>query len=175
VTTSDAELLAAVLAGNTDSFRGLYDRYYSLAVGIARSRLIDVHLAEDAAQESFSIAYRTLASLQNPERFAQWLGTICRRTASRLADLRPLLQPLSDDAVGGSTGSDENELQQQLHESLLQLDETARELIMLHYFSDLTYDQISTVVPLTPQAIHGRLQRARRTLRTALQSKEKSE
>ena len=57
---SDAELVEAARAGDIDSFRKLYERYYGLAVGIARSRLADQHLAEDAAQETFATACRWL-------------------------------------------------------------------------------------------------------------------
>ena len=68
-----------------------------MAVGIARSRLSDRHLAEDAAQEAFAIAYRTLSTLRDHDRFPEWLGTICRRTASRLAKGQPTHEPLSED------------------------------------------------------------------------------
>ena len=49
---SDAELVKAAGDGDVDSFRRLYERHYGLAVGIARTRLWDRHLAEDTAQES---------------------------------------------------------------------------------------------------------------------------
>ena len=81
---SDAELVEAACRGDQASFGLLYERHYRLAVGIARGRMSDFHLAEDAAQEAFAIACRTLATLRDPRRFPEWLGTICRRTASRL-------------------------------------------------------------------------------------------
>ena len=68
-----------------------------MALGIARGRLVDVHLAEDAAQEAFAIAGRTLSTLQNGQRFPQWLGTICRRTATKLAKAKSDHLPLVDD------------------------------------------------------------------------------
>ena len=49
---SDAELVAAACRGDLASFGRLYERHYRMAVGIARSRLSDGHLAEDAAQEA---------------------------------------------------------------------------------------------------------------------------
>jgi RNA polymerase sigma-70 factor, ECF subfamily len=68
---SDAELVKAACAGDVDSFRKLYERYYGMAVGIACSRLTDKHLAEDAAQEAFAIACRRLYSLRDTQRFAE--------------------------------------------------------------------------------------------------------
>ena len=43
------------------------------------------------------IVCRTLATLRDPRRFPEWLGTICRRTASRLDAGRLLHEPLPDD------------------------------------------------------------------------------
>jgi len=73
---SNKDLVAAACQGDLASFGLLYERHYRLAVGIARARLSDCHLAEDAAQEAFLIACRTLPSLRDPNRFPEWLGTI---------------------------------------------------------------------------------------------------
>ena len=160
---SDAELVAAACQGDLASFGQLYERYYRMAVGIARSRLSDGHLAEDAAQEAFAVACRTLATLQNGDSFPQWLGTICRRTASRLAKGQPMHEPLSEDREPASDFALAM-LRQQVHEALGQLGETSREIVLLHYFSGLSYEDIARVVDLSLPAIHGRLQRARRKL-----------
>lgn len=160
---SDAELVAAACQGDLASFGQLYERHYRVAVGIARCRLSDVHLAEDAAQEAFAVACRTLATLQDGDRFPQWLGTICRRTASRLAKGQPVHKPLLE---GREPASDFALviLRQQVHEALGQLNETSHEIVLLHYFSGLSYEDIAKVVDLSIPAIHGRLQRARRRL-----------
>lgn len=160
---TDAELVAAACQGDLASFGRLYERHYRLAVGIARSRLSDGHLAEDAAQEAFAVACRTLATLQDRDCFPQWLGTICRRTASRLAKGQPTHEPLPEDREPTSDSALAM-LRLQVREAVGQLDETSREIVLLHYFSGLSYDDIAGVLDLSAQAIHGRLQRARRKL-----------
>jgi RNA polymerase sigma-70 factor (ECF subfamily) len=140
-----------------------------MAVGITGSRLADLHLAEDAAQESFAIACRSLKTLKDGSRFAQWLGTICRRTASRLAKTRPKHEPLREDkepTTDAAAASSHNDVR----DALEQLDDAAREVILLHYFSGLSYEEIARVLDLSTQAIHGRLQRARRKLAGILQA-----
>jgi RNA polymerase sigma-70 factor (ECF subfamily) len=134
-----------------------------MAVGVAHSRLSDVHLAEDAAQEAFAVACRTLTTLQQGNRFPQWLGTICRRTASRMALGRPKHEPLCEyqEPVNDSAPA---MLREQILEALEQLDDTSREIVLLHYFSGLSYEDVAGVVELSLPAIHGRLQRARRRL-----------
>ena len=160
---TDAELVEAACQGDVVSFGRLYERHYRLAVGIAYSRLSDRHLAEDAAQEAFAVVCRTLATLKDGRRFPQWLGTICRRVATRLARSRPRHEPLPEDnALEGvpTTAA----LRNQIHEALERLDATSREIILLHYFSGQSYEEISRALGLSAQSIHGRLQRARRKL-----------
>ncbi|MFN0056063.1 MAG: RNA polymerase sigma factor [Planctomycetales bacterium] len=164
---TDEQLVAAARQGDLASFGELYNRHYRLAVAIARSRLSDAHLAEDAAQESFATACRTLGTLQNGERFSQWLGTICRRTASRLAQGQPKHEPLSDDREPVNDSSLEM-LREQVRDAVEQLDESSREIVLLYYFGGLSYDDIAGAVGLSTQAIHGRLQRARRKLEEIL-------
>lgn len=164
---TDTELVTAACQGDRASFGQLYERYYRMAVGIACSRLADIHLAEDAAQEAFAVACSTLTTLQEKHRFPQWLGTICRRKASQLADNRPTTELLSQNPEPANN-SDLAALRQQVRDSLEVLDDSSREMIVLHYFSGLSYEEIAIIFDLTPQAIHGRLQRARRKLATVL-------
>ena len=168
---SDAELVQAACGGDVDSFRQLYERYYGMAVGVARSRLSDAHLAEDAAQEAFATACRELASLRDARRFPEWLGTICRRTASRMSHSKWNGKPIEREPT---TPPDVNNSADaaQVHRALKQLSASAREVIQLHYFSGLAHEEIARVLGTTPQAVHGRLQRARRTLASLLSDRE---
>ena len=169
---TDAELVRAALLGDIDCFGELYRRYYRFAVGVARARLLDLHLSEDVAQESFAIASRNLRTLQDPGRFGAWLRTIVRRAAAKAKRKRISHQLLEPDklpiasAEAGAGGDKEQEVK----EAVAKLSEGARELIHLHYFAQLSYDEISKLLGLTPNAIHGKLQRARRRLRELIQA-----
>jgi RNA polymerase sigma-70 factor, ECF subfamily len=171
VQRSDAELVEAARRGEQACFGLLYERHYRLAVGIARSRLSDIHLAEDAAQEAFVIACRTLGTLRNPRRFPEWLGTICRRTASRLDAGRTLHEPLPDDR-GSADDPDLVALRLQVHDALELLEETSREIVVLHYFSGLSYEEVGRGLGLSVQGVHGRLQRSRRKLAALLGTRD---
>lgn len=154
--------MAAARAGDVDSFRELYERYYVLAVGIARSQIFDRHLAEDAAQEAFVEVCRDLGKLRDGNRFPEWLGTICRRTAIRIARRKTKAVPILTEPVAPAETTDDSLTK--VETALERLSVEARELIHLHYFSGLSYDEIGRALGTTPAAIHGRLQRARRVL-----------
>jgi RNA polymerase sigma-70 factor (ECF subfamily) len=173
VQRSDAELVEAARRGDPSSFGLLYERHYRLAVGIARARLSDIHLAEDAAQEAFAIAWRTLGTLRNPRQFLAWLGTICRRTASRVDAGRLLHEPLPDDR-GSAHDPELTALRLQVQDSLQLLEETSREIVVLHYFSGLTYEEIGRALGVSVCGVHGRLQRARSKLACLLGARDSS-
>ena len=160
---TDAELVEAARNGDVSSFGELYRRHYATAVGIAYSRLSDHHLAEDAAQEAFAIACRDLGRLRRAERFASWLGTICRRLASRAAKLklRHRLPENVNVAADGNPGDDRRDV---VRHSVRKLPRSAKEVIVLHYFSGLSHKQIAATLGISPEAVHGRLIRARRKI-----------
>lgn len=158
---TDAELVEAACDGDVDSFRTLYEKYYGLAFGLARSRLGDQHLAEDAAQEAFAVACRKLHTLSKPHRFPEWLGTICRRTASKLARKQGSVEPFEDSATEKSTNET---VRTTVQEALSKLPVNSREVLNLHYLSGMTYEEISQTLGISFQAVHGRMQRARKNL-----------
>ena len=79
----EAALIRRAAEGDEQAFDGLVLRYRALVLRIAREALSDRESAEDAAQEAFLEAHRSLRRLREPERFAGWLATITRRVAGR--------------------------------------------------------------------------------------------
>ena len=160
---TDANLIESACRGDVASFGKLYERYYSLAVGLARSRLFDLQLAEDAAQEAFVVACRELPTLRERERFPQWFGTICRRTASRLASSQSNHESLVESSQVVATPLDQD-LCLDVQSALLTLDELSRDIVLLHYFSGMSHESIAAALEISTAAVHGRLQRSRRKL-----------
>lgn len=166
---TDARLIGAARNGDVAAFRVLYERHWRMAVGIAFSSVRDRHLAEDAAQEAFAIACRKLASLRDGDRFAQWLGAICRRTAKRLRRRQRSHEPM--DANQPAVENEGSALSQAaVTEAIDRLASSAREVVLLHYFSNLSYEEIAQALGISTPSVHGLLQRARRKLAELLRS-----
>ena len=72
--------------------------------------------------------------------------------------------------VGTCVSDAGRDQQREVKEAVAKLPVESRELIHLHYFAQLSYDEISQLLGLTPSAIHGRLQRARRRLRELMRT-----
>jgi RNA polymerase sigma-70 factor (ECF subfamily) len=164
---TDAELVEAARAGDADSFGELYRRHYAAAVGIAYSALSDRQLAEDAAQDAFVVACQKLSCLRHGGLFARWVCKIGRRKAAQMARLRSRAR--TPERLAGPTREGSGaELREVVAECIDRLPRQAKEVVVLHYFSGLPYNQIAVLLNISPNAVHGRLIRARRKIAEGL-------
>jgi len=159
----DAQLVKAAQNGHLESFGVLYQRYYSSMVALAYSKLSDIHLAEDAAQESFAIACHNLTVLRHKDKFGYWLAGICRNV------VRSMLRERSKTNASDLYQSGEEQVSQEhqltaINKAVWQLRDSERELIVLRYYDGLSQAQISNVLDISPSAINGRLVRAKRKI-----------
>ncbi|HEX7473635.1 MAG TPA: sigma-70 family RNA polymerase sigma factor [Candidatus Limnocylindrales bacterium] len=77
-----------MLRGDRDAFRVLVERESTSVVRACHRVLGDVRDAEDAAQESFVTAYRSLASWRGEGTFGAWMARIAVRVSLRQASRR---------------------------------------------------------------------------------------
>lgn len=78
----------AVLRGDREAFRLLVERESTAVVRACHRVLGDVRDAEDAAQETFVTAFRSLASWRGDGSFSAWMARIAVRVALRHASRR---------------------------------------------------------------------------------------
>lgn len=161
---SEQMLVQAAQNGDLESFAALYNRYHSPMLALAYSMLADRDMAEDTAQEVFAIACRDLPRLKSEDKFAAWLAGICRNVARqmlRAAKGKPVAPTNDRDAANRDNTDDRSDA---IHQALRKLREPERELIVLRYFDDLSQVKISDVLDISPQAVNGRLVRAKRKI-----------
>lgn len=161
--STDEILVRRALAGDTAGFAQLCTRYYPALVAMAHAIVGDGHLAEDAAQEAVAEACRRLRTLRKPGRFGSWLGAICRNVAKDMLTDRARLRGAAEGLV--ETGpSDNGEAKAALNRAVRALPDHMRQVVFLRYYNALTYEQMSSVLGLSEQAINGRLRRARKRI-----------
>lgn len=168
VDNADEELVSAALSGDVESFVTLCHRYYPTLVAIAHSVLGDSHLSEDAAQEALAKACRKLDGLKSPRRFGAWLAAICRNEARNILRRNPRTQNLGDRDVPKDAAEPDHDVEA-VRQALKILPVESRELLYLRYKNALSYQAISDLLGISPQAVHGRLRRARQTVREHLE------
>src|SRR5690349_4254717 len=171
---SDAAIVRQVLDGDTEAFGVLVDRHQErctrLALHITGSR----EDAEDAVQETFLRAYRSLGTYQERDRFSAWLVRIlvnqCRTTLARQRR-RTVVTDWDWAAVPGDVEehpADRAALREELERALATLEPEQREAVVLKFAEDLSYDEIATATGASVSALKMRVQRACRRLRALL-------
>ena len=159
----EAELVEAARNGDVSSFAELYRRHYARMVGVAYAMLSDHHMAEDAAQETFAVACRHLRGLRRPEKFAAWLQVLCRNVARKMGRTRT--RTVAFEAVASSPNDDSRDgVHEAVWQSIRRLPVSESKVLMLRYFSDLSYEQIGATLGISSRAVHGRLTRAKRRI-----------
>jgi RNA polymerase sigma-70 factor (ECF subfamily) len=160
---SERKLVEAAQNGHLESFGALYRRYHSSMVALAYSMLADRDLAEDAAQEVFTIACRDMASLKRKDKFGAWLAGICRNVARQI--LRSRSKSAAVDVRPNREDTDREERRSEvIRQAVWRLRPGERELIVLRYYDNMPYEQIAQVLDISIQAVNGRLIRAKRKI-----------
>jgi RNA polymerase sigma-70 factor, ECF subfamily len=160
---SEPELVRTARAGDLDSFGKLCEHYYGPLVAIAYSVLRDHQLAEDAAQEAFARALVNLRKLNETNKFVPWLARICRNVAVDMLRNRPP-QVNEHNLVVGQDHDEDEATSQIVREAIHSLPAGLREVVILRYYNNDSYEQISGVLGLSKMTINGRLTRAKRKL-----------
>jgi RNA polymerase sigma-70 factor (ECF subfamily) len=160
---TETKLVEAAFNGDIESFGKLCQRYYAAMAAIAYAVLSDHQLAEDAAQESFARALVRIKSLKERAKFAPWLAAICRNVAKDMVTIKAR-QVNTDDFSKIAKENNHNESTTLIRRAIEQLPVSAKELIVLRYYNNLSYEEISSVLGISRPTINGRLTRAKRKM-----------
>lgn len=151
----------------------LFEEHGRMVYGVCRLVLRDREEAEDATQQTFLSAYRSLLGGAEPRDPAAWLGTIARnecrgrirsRTGAPLALVSDAVEPAAD--VEQLAGRHEEVTA--LVGVLSELPRHQREAIVLREFYGLSHEEVGAALGVTPSAVDSLLVRARRRLQHEL-------
>lgn len=167
----DQALVDAVLAGDRDLFRVLVDREQVTVYRACLRILGRPHDAEDVAQESFVMAYRSLGSYRGEGPLGGWLMRIATRQAYRRLGQRRETAELHPDLPLGAPGSDPlavtlaGERQRAVRLAVAALGEPYREVVALRFFGEMSLDEIATVTRRPVNTVKTHLRRGLERLR----------
>ena len=184
--TDELELQAIekVKKGDADAFGYLVDKHQKLVYNLALKMLVNPEDAEDAAQEAFIKAFRSINSFRGESKFSVWLYKLTNNIClDMLRKKREATVSLSvEDADGGDDSEieiadarfspdevyEKKEMREALHRGLGELDEEFRSVLVLREVSGLSYDEIAQTLDLDPGTVKSRIFRARKKLCTIL-------
>jgi RNA polymerase sigma-70 factor (ECF subfamily) len=167
-------IVARVLRGDVEAFRVLVERYRDRYARYAVHMLGNREDAEEALQDAFTRAYRSLSRCEDPERFGAWLFRIlvnrCRTIGARrgrrsktfVVDEGAILEAAIDHPADSSAWREE------IDRALRQLRPEQREAFLLKYVDDMGYDEMSQLTGVGVSALKMRVMRACERLRELL-------
>ena len=178
---NDAELIQQTLEGNQRAFSALVRKYQKPVHALVWRKIGDFHIAEEITQDIFLNVYKKLRTLENPNLFAGWLYVSATRRC--LAWLKKKRIPMESLEIMSPGELEElayaqyqveqqeegvNEQQREVVKRLLQkLPESERTVVTLHYLGEMTCEDISQFLGVSPNTVKSRLHRARKRLKEA--------
>ncbi len=158
----DSRLARRVQKGDRRAFEELLARYQRPIFSFIAHFFQDTALCEDLTQETFLRAYRFIASYRPQEKLATWLFAIAKNLC--IDELRRLRKgtPADIDAVdpealvasgagGGNPlhGAIATQEATLITRAIRKLPEKYRTCIILFYYSEMSYDDISRVMDIS--------------------------
>ena len=176
---NDVALVHRVLAGDDTAFTTLMKKYQKQVHATVWRTIKDFHIAEDIVQETFLRAHQKLGTLNDPHRFSAWLNAIAtRRCLAWFREKRLNIQlseninsatiqndPYSGYLAGEQAKEAGQELREIVKKWLAKLPEGERTVVTLHYFDDMSCEDIAAFLDVTKNTIKSRLNRARNRLK----------
>ena len=151
----------------------LYERHGPTVRGLCRLLLRNRHEAEDAAQQTFLSAYRSMLSGNSPRHPAAWLATIARNECVSRIQRRmrePLAAPETEEELPDPVAvAVERADLAELWRAIAELPERQRQALLLREFSGLSYSELADALAVSEPAVESLLFRARDALRLRLQ------
>jgi RNA polymerase sigma-70 factor (ECF subfamily) len=142
-------------------FRLVVEKYSSKLYWHIR-RLVILHEdADDALQNTFINAWKSIGDFRNDSSLYTWLYTIATNEAIALINKRKRNSAVSLDDLEshfansqeGSTWFDGDEAQAKLQNAILQLPDKQRIVFNLRYFDEMTYSDMSSVLKTSEGAL----------------------
>lgn len=169
---TDDQLVARALGGQTEAFTELVNRYKRPVYNLAYRMLGNAADAEDAAQETFIRAYTRLMTYQPGGRFNSWLLAITSHWCiDHLRRRRAISLEGLQEGFAFFAGSDypeelalRAESRIEMQHWLTLLPPSYRAVLVLRYWHELSYNEISQILEQPVSTVRMRLFRARQAL-----------
>jgi RNA polymerase sigma-70 factor, ECF subfamily len=177
---TDEEIVARVIAGETELYEIIMRRYNQRLYRVARAILRNDAEAEDVMQDTYVRAFEHLGQFAARSRFSAWLTKIAVHEAlgrvrdrSRLQELEAM-SPKEAEGILVSVGdspeqqASNTEMGHLLEDAILSLPEGYRTVLMMRDIEEMSTTETASALDLTEDNVKVRLHRGRAMLRKEL-------
>ena len=170
------KIIARARRGDADAFEQLVVAYRDQVFRLALRMCGSETDADEVAQEAFLSAWKALPNFRGESQFSTWLYQLTTHAAIDLMR-REKRQIAADDITEVSAADPAPSPQQQAEQSeqreivrdaILQLAPEQREVVVLRFMEELSYEEIGAVLKLPSGTVKSRLNRAKAQLKEIL-------
>ncbi len=178
---SDEQAIELVLEGDSNLYAQIVERYEPKLMRYAQFILKDYDTASDAVQESFIKAFINLRNFDTKRKFSSWVYRILHNESMNIIKRNKKTISLDDEGSGGSipfedfwhdVKIDQQLLNSKVRHCLDKLDIKYREVLILNYFENLKYEDISDILHIPTSTVGVRIKRGKEALKKICLSEE---
>lgn len=185
ITMTDQALVFAAKNGNTKCFEELYKRYYDKIYALARTTVKNDADAEDVLQTTFIKAWQSFKTLDDPAAFNTWLQRITLNECYSLLRRGKPTVSMDEEGEDGETMqlesdlllpqqyAERSDLSARLRKIIGELSDVQRETVLLHYYEELSVDEIARTMDCSAGTVKSRLFLARKAIKTEIEEQER--
>ncbi|MEN6582065.1 MAG: sigma-70 family RNA polymerase sigma factor, partial [Armatimonadota bacterium] len=158
-------------SGDVGAYGVLVRRYQSAVCGIVSRMVANSDDVDDIVQEVFVVGYRCIGGFRGDSQFSTWIYRVAVNTAIKQMKRIKVRQAVSiddpdtglsdilksNDADGPERATERRERDEALRKAVLSLPEKHRAVVVLHYFQDLTCEEVANVIGCSVGTVWSRL------------------
>lgn len=177
-------LLRKVLNKDHESERVIFEMFYERVYFTAFYIVQDRDLAQDVAQDTFVKVFKHIHTVKNGEKLGAWIAAIATRTAiDQLRKVKRRNDIVTEDVIINEHLAKDNDyassveitMEKKFLKSILiqQIDELKpehKQVIILRYLHDMTYEEIASALEINVATVRSRIHRAKIQLKKLIES-----
>lgn len=169
------KIIARARRGDADAFEQLVVAYRDQVFRLALRMCGSEADADEVAQEAFLSAWKALPNFRGESQFSTWLYQLTTHAAIDLmrrekrqiaADITEV--SAADPAPSPQQQAEQSEQREIVRDAILQLAPEQREVVVLRFMEELSYEEIGAVLKLPSGTVKSRLNRAKAQLKEIL-------
>ncbi len=170
------KIIARARRGDADAFEQLVAAYRDQVFRLALRMCGSEADADEVAQEAFLSAWKALPNFRGESQFSTWLYQLTthaaidlmRREKRQIAAADITEVSAADPAPSPQQQAEQSEQREIVRDAILQLAPEQREVVVLRFMEELSYEEIGAVLKLPSGTVKSRLNRAKAQLKEIL-------
>lgn len=170
------KIIARARRGDADAFEQLVVAYREQVFRLALRMCGSEADADEVGQEAFLSAWKALPNFRGESQFSTWLYQLTthaaidlmRREKRQIAAADITEVSAADPAPSPQQQAEQSEQREIVRDAILQLAPEQREVVVLRFMEELSYEEIGAVLKLPSGTVKSRLNRAKAQLKEIL-------